>query len=316
MKKNILITSASAKVLLVRAFKDAARRYDARVYSGDVREKCAAALEADAHLTLMPSSDPESKAQLLELLDAHDIGLIVPTRDGELADLADLRADLCDDQTRILCCSSRSLADVQNKVDYSNRIEALGYRALPRVSPDTTNLEYPLFTRPISGAAGAGAYKISSPEDLPPRETWADRLFHPFINAREYSIDVLMGLTAGQAIQCVVRERVEVRGGEAKVSTIVSHAKLEDEAMDIAVSLGLVGHNVMQAFVTDEDEILHIETNPRFGGASNLSIQSGLDSPARLLALHFGAPPETVLPARKIAVGATMYRYAEDFIEV
>lgn len=316
MKSNILITSSGAKVLLVKSFKQAAQRFGARVLTADLRAVCASSFFSDEHLTLLPLGHPEAESQLIESVDKHNIGLIVPTRDGELEFMATLARKLDPHQTQVLCCDAPSLENVQNKANYSDRLEALGYKAIPRTSPNAPNLKYPMFTRPIIGAAGVGAFKIESLADMPPKESFPNRLFHPFIDAKEYSIDVLMGLVPGQAIQCVVRERLEVSGGEAKVSVIVSDPQLEREALEIASELGLVGHNVMQAFKTDQGEIYHIETNPRFGGASNLSIQVGLDSPARLLAMHFGETGEAITSVREIAIGATMYRYSADFIEV
>lgn len=316
MKPNILITSSGAKVLLVRSFLEAANRYDTRVLTSDIQSKCASSIVSDEHLTLLPLNVPSAKEQLLDLISTHDVGLIVPTRDGELEFMTQLAEKLPADETRILCCTAGTLKQVQDKGLYSDQVEALGYKAIPRIDPAEDSIEFPVFTRPIRGAAGAGAYRINADGEMPPKDSWGGRLFHPFISAREYSIDMLMGIKPGQVLQCVVRERVDVRGGEAKISKIVSMPDLEREASHIASAIGLVGHNVMQAFFTDEGDIYHIETNPRFGGASNLSIKAGLDSPARLLAMHFEDQSDAAQRPRRIQIGATMYRYSEDFIEV
>jgi carbamoyl-phosphate synthase large subunit len=82
-------------------------------------------------------------------------------------------------------------------------------------------------------------------------------------------------------------------------------------ALDLCARLGCIGHNVVQAFYRRETGPLLIEVNPRFGGASNLSIRAGLDSPSRIIALLAGEKPRNPRPIR---FGLTMLRYSEDMI--
>ena len=67
-----------------------------------------------------------------------------------------------------------------------------------------------------------------------------------------------------------------------------------------------------QAF-HDDAGTRFIEINPRFGGASNLSIQAGLASPERILQMARGQDVEAARP-RAIAYGLTMLRYSQDRI--
>lgn len=48
-----------------------------------------------------------------------------------------------------------------------------------------------------------------------------------------------------------------------------------------------VGHVTVLAFYSPDNYLNLIEVNPRFGGASNLSIVAGLDSPHRLIAILY-----------------------------
>jgi len=315
MRRNLLITSSGSKVLLTRAFLQAAKSWDCKVFTADVNNNCATSLISQKHFQLARTSSEGAEDKFFEILKKNDIGLVVPTRDGELPFMASLASQALNEGTRVLVCSQEALKLCQNKRTFTEAVNAMGYKASPIVSPNDEAIKYPLFMRPVIGSAGRGTRKVSSPDDLPEREAWNDILFHPFIDAPEFSIDLLMDLEPGIAIQCVVRERIEVVSGEAKVSKVVSNPKLEEQTLELGRKLGLVGHNVVQAFVMPNNEITFIEVNPRFGGASNLSIQAGLRSAERIVALHQGIDRQDNIKKFPIKLGATMYRYSEDFIK-
>ena len=54
--------------------------------------------------------------------------------------------------------------------------------------------------------------------------------------------------------------------------------KVENYFKNIISSLDLYGHIILQAIIGTDNSIHVIECNPRFGGASAISIKSGLDS--------------------------------------
>lgn len=308
---NILVVSANAKVPLVRSFQDAAKPYRASVMTTDLKPVCAAGLVADAHHQL-PRLDTKAGIEaMLNLVQKENIGLIVPTRDGDLPLLAKARPAFDALSCHILCASIDVISTCRNKRKFSDAVEVAGLKAIPRLRP--ADLNYPAFIRPVIGAAGVGARKVDTVEDLPNDTVRHNYLFHPLIKAPEYSIDLLMGLEAGAAIQCVVRERLEVVGGEAKISRVENKPKIAEQALELGRVLGLVGHNVVQAFET-RNGIRFIEVNPRFGGASNLSVQAGLASPERLLALCYGEDKSAAYAPRDIKFGATLYRHPADII--
>jgi len=71
----------------------------------------------------------------------------------------------------------------------------------------------------------------------------------------------------------------------------------------------LVGQNTIQCFLRD-GKPLFIEINPRFGGAANLSIRAGADSPSYLLRLMRGETLESCLG--QFTNHLTMLRFVED----
>lgn len=306
---NVLITSVAAKVLLVRAFRDALAD-EGQVFTCDARQQCAGGLASDGHHAVLPLADPAALHQLLELCDRKEIGLLVPTRDGELSFLAEHAESFRAIGTHVLVPALEDLRRCQDKRAFTLHLQANRLPSIPIVSARDATL--PAFIRPLRGAAGAGARRIDTRAEIDALRDGDDVLVHPMIMAPEYSIDLLMHPVSRKAVQAVCRERVQIVGGESKISRVIDHPRLAELSGQLGEAFGLVGHNTVQAFDDAERGVLFIEVNPRFGGASNLSIQAGLDSPARILAM-LRDEVEPIEP-RPIRFGTTMYRYSDDFI--
>lgn len=310
---NVLITSASAKAILVQNFREAMREFGGQVFTADSEPACAAGFFADKAFQVPKLREEGALDKLLSLVRDNGIKLIVPTRDGELPFFAANRTFFEVEGARILVPGPDRLEVVQDKAKFADAIEAAGIPAVPRIYPPFSDDTYPIFVRPITGAGGIGARSIRTAEDFEAIEDKDRLLFHPFIHSREYTIDLLMAVDEPKAIQAIARERKVVVAGESKVSKVVDRPRLVDLTLKLGETLGLVGHNTVQAFDDDVNGTQFIEVNPRFGGASNLSIQAGLDSPRRILQMLAGDTEAAYAP-RPVRIGATMYRYQQDVI--
>lgn len=310
---NILITSASAKAILVQNFRAVMEEFGGKVFTADAEPACAAGFFANKAFQVPKLRDAGALDHMLALVRDNGVKLIVPTRDGELPFFAANKVYFEAEGARVLVPSESQLAAVQDKAKFADAIEAAGIPAVPRIRPPFGDDQYPIFVRPITGAGGIGARAIRTPEDFEAIEDKDSLLFHPFIHSREYTIDLLMAVDEPRALQAIARERKVVVAGESKVSKVVDRPRLVELTMKLGETLGLVGHNTVQAFDDDVNGTHFIEVNPRFGGASNLSIQAGLDSPRRILQMLTGQTEAAYSP-RPVRIGATMYRYQQDVI--
>lgn len=304
---NVLILSAAAKVLLVRAFVEAAHRRGGKVFAADLAPDNAALFEADNAVVLPRSDAPDFIEALARFCADHSIRLVVPTRDPELSVLAKARAVFSDGGVTVLVPRQDSLDICQDKRRFVAFCEAEGMETPHTYAPGETPARFPVFARPVRGAGGKGARLVQSAADLAESE---DLLVQAVETTPEYSIDALSDL-AGRPLQGVARRRLVVRDGEAVKSRIETVPDLVEQALTLCAGLGLVGHNVVQAFYSPETGARFIEINPRFGGASNLSIQAGLASPERILQMLEGRTEDAAAP-RAITQGLTMLRYAQD----
>lgn len=311
MKPNILLTSCGAKVALVRAFRQAAAERGGKVFVSDISNYAPALYEADGRAHLPSWDDPGYADTLMSVCRDSDIGLIVPTSDQELPQLESQADTLRANGVVVLLPSSSALSTCRDKWAFTTFCREHGF-SLPKIYDDVAEpTEFPVFVRPRTGQGSLGAGQVESPALLQAmRLQDPDLLVQEFLNDVEYSIDLLMDIQGVRALQAVARRRLRVHGGEAQVSRIERLDELTNLVMRLGEALGLVGHNVVQAFYSPEDGARFIEVNPRFGGASNLSIRGGLDSPARLLDLMLG--DESAWLPREIEYGLTMLRHGED----
>ena len=247
---NCLITSASAKVLLVEAFQKVLHPRGGKVITSDM----------DAQ---------------------HDISLLIPTRDGELQQLARMKEKLSAIGVTVPLPDASVLALCQDKKDFQHYCAEKGFPVLPIADVSLENA-FPIFMRHRNGTFTGGGVMVESLSAF--RRLGVDMndyVLQPYVNDRELSCDLLMDFD-GKPVQAVVRERLKLVNGESWRSQIIDLPEVEKLALDVAADLGLHGHNLVQFFYNDQDGPRVIEVNARFGGCSNLSIQGGMASPERL----------------------------------
>lgn len=262
---------------------------------------------------VVPSSEDEAfLPTMLEICGRESVSLLVPTRDAELPFFAGHAKEFDAVGCRVLVSSPSAVETCQDKLAFLACCEAHGVSTprayLGAAEPD----RFPVFARPVRAAGGHRSGVVRTSQELADlRSVDPNLLVQEFISAPEYSVDVLCDFD-GVPVQAVARARLRIRAGEAVISRVTENAPLEILATKLCQAIGVIGHAVVQAFLDPLRGPLAIEINPRFGGASNLSIAAGLDSPRRLLGLLAGEA-ESRRP-RPIAYGLTMLRFSDDIL--
>mgnify|MGYP000255773271 CR=1 FL=1 len=75
----------------------------------------------------------------------------------------------------------------------------------------------------------------------------------------------------------MLRKRLLVHDGEAKVTETFRNSEIEIQFYEISRLLGVRGPAVLQGIVDQNNTVHIIECNCRIGGASTVSISAGLD---------------------------------------
>jgi carbamoyl-phosphate synthase large subunit len=315
-RRDVLITSAARKVLLVRAFRDALARIGGggRVLAADLSPWSVALREADSVVEL-PRSDDESFGDALErACITEGIGLVVPTRDEELPVFAGLRDRLAAAGTTVLVSPPDAVAVCRDKLRFAQMLAAIGVDT-PRIHA-LDDAPLPAFVKPRVGAGSRHAGVVRTRDELlvatsAIHAAGGEPVIQEVLEGPEYTIDLFLDLAA-KPISCVPRERVQVVNGESVVSRTVRDEALAMAAIRVCQSLGLVGHVTVQAFRI-ADRIVVIEVNPRYGGAANLGFAAGAPTPEFAIRLARGESLEAQLD--RYEIGLVMLRYADDRFE-
>ncbi|MBF0316727.1 MAG: ATP-grasp domain-containing protein [Nitrospirae bacterium] len=287
---NVLITSASRKVSLVNAFKDAlGLEGGGKVVAVDISELSAALYVADEHCLVPADRDPGFIPRMLEICTEYEIELLIPTRDEELPIFAQHRQRFADRGVTVMVSSPLTIRTCQDKLLFHEFCVRHGF-SIPRLyGADAADMEvdYPLLAKPRIGKGSRGIFPINSrKEHRRVLEEMPDMLIQEFVRAQEYTIDLFADFN-GRVISVVPRRRIVVLGGESFVGKTCNDPQLIEEAERLAVTLNLIGHNTLQCFL-DGGYIKFIEVNPRFGGGAILGIAAGGNSPLFLVRLIKG----------------------------
>lgn len=308
---NVLITSASRKVSLVRAFQSAlAKRAGGNVIAVDVSPYAPALYVADRNFLIPRSNDPEFMPTLLRLCEVERITLIVPTRDEELPLFAEARPLFEKIGARVLVSASETIRNCQDKSAFIAFCREHGI-AIPKTfqGDEWRQSKFPFFVKPRSGKGGIGARMVATELEMQTTlEHPGEWIIQECVDAPEYTVDLLADFE-GRVISAVPRLRRFVVSGESYVSITEKEPTLIEESIRLATKLHLIGHNTIQCF-WDGQQVKFIEVNPRFGGAAALGIAAGADTPSLLLRLLDGESVPSQIG--QFESNLTMLRYTDD----
>ena len=308
---NILITSASRKISLVRAFQQAlaAQQERGKVIALDITPYAPALYFADEHYLVPPSDDSSFIQTVLDLCRRFKVRLLVPTRDEELPIFAEQREKFAALGSLVMVSAPSTLRICQDKKLFLDFCRQHGFATPAVYHHQEGNLTFPLFAKPRFGKGGRKTLRVDSQEELDLLlQQRSEMILQEYVQAPEYTIDVFADFE-GKVISAVPRERLRVFGGESFVSKTSKNPLLVDEAVRLTGSLGLIGHITIQCFL-DDGQAKFIEVNPRFGGAANLGIEAGCASPLFLIKLLKGEELRPQLGVFK--EGLVMLRYTQD----
>ncbi|WP_248929437.1 NAD-dependent epimerase/dehydratase family protein [Paenibacillus hamazuiensis] len=311
---RILISSVSKKVPLVKAVKQAVQKLgvQAEIIGADHNRNSIGRHFTDLFWE-MPRLDQLSIADFLRYCKDHRVKCIVPTRDGELPYFAEHKEQIERNGIHVMISSAETVQTCLDKQLFYDKLQAEGFPVIP-TSGDIDAFETASYV--VKERFGAGSQslglKLGKEEALLHAKKLRQPIFQPFIDGVEYSIDLYRD-GHGKVKGAVVRSRDLVVGGESQVTRTEKNPKLEKLAAELADRLDLYGHAVLQVLVDQQGMPHIIECNTRFGGASKLSIEAGLESFYWFLLEAAGADLKDY-PFLRSAQEKQLVRFAEDLI--
>lgn len=308
---NILITSLSRKVPLLNAVREAllASQGGGLVWGADSDPECVGHYFADRFWP-MPTLDRDDAARrVLDFCAAEEIGLLIPTRDGELPFFALLREQLAAQGTHTTVGSPEAIAVCRDKLRFYEHCLREGILAAPTAT-SVDDLEGDRFV--VKDRRGAGSRDVTIGLDRDDARVrgaqLAEPIFQPMLAGAEHSVD-LYANERGEVVEAAPRTRIRVHDGESTVTETVEHPALVHAVVRLIGTLELRGHVVVQAFA-DGPTVTLLECNPRVGGASTLGFHAGVESPRWAIREALGETIEPQLGAYRR--GLRLIRYPAD----
>jgi carbamoyl-phosphate synthase large subunit len=284
----VLFTCAGQRVDIVSAFG----RAGALTVAADANPLAPALYHADRHALVPRIEDPGYVAALRELVQVHDVRLIVPLTDLDHLLLADARDDF--GGALVLLPPRPVLEAVNDKYLAHERFVELGIPSpptwLPEALPD--DLRFPVLVKQREGFGSRHIYRAESREQLDffLGYTPVASMVQQACRGEEFSIDVFCDLE-GRCLNAIPRTMIESKGGESIKGMTIKDTALIEHGRFVAETLGLVGPANIQCF-REGDEHQVTDINPRFGGGFPLPRAAGSGFPELAIALANGERPE------------------------
>jgi carbamoyl-phosphate synthase large subunit len=292
MKKvNVLITAASRRVPLVRAFRNAVQKFGhGRVVTTDMNPMSPALYFGHKHYIVPLTTDKHYVPILESICDAEDINLIIPTIDDELPIFGRSLARFEQAGIKVAASSERTSNICNDKYQtylfcLANGIKAPVTRLASTV--DFSRVRYPVYVKPRFGRGSVNVFLVNNEAQLRAfLEYVPDAIVQDQLQGTEFTVDVLCDFN-GKVISLVPRERLVIRAGVSDKGITRRHIDVMAFAKDTAEKLEIVGSANIQC-KWDGHEVRLIEVNPRFSGGIPLTIAAGADIPGWLVQIAGG----------------------------
>ncbi len=276
---NVLVTSISRKVPLLQAVRRAINKtgLPMKLIGADMNPNCIGRYFVDEFWQL-PSFDQLHIESFIKACQQQRIRSIIPTRDGELLYFASHRTMLEQNGLFVMVSHPQSVHVCIDKLLF---YETLSQQQFPVIPTFLRAEDVPSDRYVVKERYGAGAKQIkvnvNKKEAIEHAKQLENPIFQPFVQGTEWSVDLYVECS-GKVKGTVARTRDYVVAGESHITTTIKNERLEQMCRNAAERLQLYGHVVMQVIVDESGHFHFVECNSRFGGASTLSIEVGLDS--------------------------------------
>ncbi len=285
---NILITSAGRRVGLVKAFKSELNKIftESKVYTADFDPMWSSACRISDGFFAIPKINSQDYINvILNLCIKHGINVIIPTLDTEL-EIFSLSKGIFDlNNIKVIVSDFSLISKCRDKRKTTELFSKIGFK-VPKII-DKDNPVFPLFIKPYDGSLSKDNYHIKNKEELSKNLLNNPKLmFMEYVDSlkfQEFSVDAYYD--KNNFLKCLVpRNRVEIRGGEISKGRTEKNAFYNILKNKLNYIQGAIGCLTIQFFLgKDDNEIIGIEINPRFGGGFPLSYAAGANYPGYLI---------------------------------
>jgi carbamoyl-phosphate synthase large subunit len=285
---GVLFTCAGQRVDIVTSF----RRAGARTIAVDVNALAPALYHADEHAFVPRVDDPGYVPALAELVNAHDVALVIPLTDLDHGVLSRARGEL----GALVLLPAPELVDALADKWLAHLLfveRGIGSPPtwLPADVPD--DIGFPVLVKARRGFGSRNIFRCADRRELDffLGYTKVDSMVQACCTGEEFSVDVFSDL-GGRCLNAVPRTMIESKGGESIKGMTLRDRSLIEVGRYVSETLGIVGPANIQCFREPDGTHRITDINPRFGGGFPLPTAAGSRYPELALALAAGEQPE------------------------
>jgi carbamoyl-phosphate synthase large subunit len=305
----VLFTCAGQRVDIVTAFREAG----ATTVAADVDQLAPALYHAD-HPAIVPRiDDPFYVEALRNLVELHEVRLIVPLTDLDHLVLAQARESL--GGAVVLVPGIETIERCSDKYRAHEFFEEQGIGSPPTWLPTELpeQIRFPVLVKARKGFGSRHIYRASDRDELDffLRYTTADSMIQALCHGEEFSVDVFCDVD-GRCLAAIPRTMIESKGGESIKGMTIKDADLIDFGVRVSEALLIIGPANVQCFREPDGELQVTDVNPRFGGGFPLPTAAGSRYPELALALAAGEQLEPRLG--DFRAGVVMTRFFSEVI--
>jgi len=271
-----LVTGAggAAGVAVINAL----RSNGGRVVGADCDPWAAGLALAHASGVLPRANDPGFAKAVGALAEHTGANAIVSTVAEEMIALDSYAPDLTALGVALWVPSPESVRRCLDKWAFANCLGSAGLATPCTVlGNDNSEVPGPWIVKPRFGRGSRDVYAAEHPDEL----KWAiQRVPEPLVQSRltgrEFTVDALVnpdGTFAGG----VARWRSETKAGISTKGETFFDSRVLDSAAQALNAVSLRGVANVQGFLTETDQVIIVEINPRFSGGLPLSLAAGAD---------------------------------------
>lgn len=277
---KVLISSVSKKIPLIKGVRKVIDKLGnmGKIVGADSDDHCIGSYFVD-HFWKMPLLEELTPDAFIAYCQFYGINCVIPTRDGELLFYAENKNLFAQQGIHVMISEAEAIEICLDKREFYQVLLGMGYPSI-ETATEIKLLEADEYV--VKERYGAGGYRVglalTEKEATAYAKTLDSPVFQPYIPGDEISVDLYIDHN-GKVKGVVLRKRELVMHGESQITSTFQHEKIEEMCTEIAKQLGLYGHIMFQLIHRKENDVYYVlECNPRFGGASTLSLEVGLDS--------------------------------------
>ena len=282
---RLMVLSVGRRVEIVEFFKKVFNKKDDKVFTLDMSPYAPALYEGDEYFLIKKDMNKldEYMKDIIKICRTHSIDAIMTLIDPELSLLARYRecflkediVPIVSEEQVINVCFDKYLfyKELSNKIpviptynNYQGVMEGI----------NSGKIEFPLFAKMRYGSGSIGVGKIEDKVQLSSYQNKQDYIFQPFMEKREYGVDVYFDMIDGKIKSLFIKEKLAMRAGETDKAISVYREDIIELVMKLE-ELKFRGPIDIDIFEDEKGELYINEINPRFGGGYPHAYNAGVN---------------------------------------